>query len=112
MTTENQTTIYIATHNITGLKYFGKTDLYFTEADLQHQYHGSGSYWKNHLKKHGDNVTMRIITICNINEVMKIATDCSIENSIVESNDWANLIIENGLDGKPKGLKHYEETIQ
>ena len=60
MSTENKVTLYIVTHNTTGLKYFGKTTRYFTQEDLQENYHGSGSYWKNHLKKHKDDVTIVI----------------------------------------------------
>ena len=50
---ENKVTLYIATHNITGKKYFGKTVKWFTEEDLQENYHGSGKYWNNHRNKHG-----------------------------------------------------------
>lgn len=39
------TTLYIKTHNKTGLKYFGKT----TSND-PYKYKGSGSYWLDHLK--------------------------------------------------------------
>jgi len=62
-------TLYVATHNITGKKYFGKTIRYFTKEDLQKYYHGSGIYWRNHLNKHGDNVTMEIYGIYDINEI-------------------------------------------
>ena len=44
------TTLYIKKHNVTGLKYFGKTTRDVTK------YHGSGLYWKNHLKTHGKDV--------------------------------------------------------
>jgi len=92
-------TLYIAIHNKTGKKYFGKTAKYFSEKDLQKYYHGSGVYWKNHLKKYGDDVTMKIYKICNINEVEKEALRFSKENDIINSNEWANLKFENGLDG-------------
>jgi len=55
---ENKVTLYIAAHR-TGLKYFGKTERYFTQEDLQKYYHGSGIGWK----KHGDDVTMEIYGI-------------------------------------------------
>lgn len=92
-------TLYIATHNKTGLKYFGKTTKYFTEEELQKYYHGSGKYWKNHLKKYGNDVIMKIYKICDINEVEKEALKFSKENDIVNSKEWANLKYENGLDG-------------
>jgi len=102
---KNKVTLYIAEHNVTGLKYFGKTRLYFTEEDLQKNYHGSGVYWKNHLKKHGDNVTMKIYGIYSLDEnsdnyVKPIALKFSEDNNIVEDYDnWANQTQEDGLDG-------------
>ena len=98
--------LYIATHNTTGLKYFGKSTKYFTQEDLQKYYHGSGKYWTNHIKKHGDDVTMEIYGIYNLEEVEEKALTFSEENNIVESLNWANLKMENGLDGgSDNGLK-------
>jgi len=96
---ENQVTLYIATHNKTGLKYFGKTTVYFTEELLQEKYHGSGKYWVRHLKKHGDDVTMEIYGIYALDEVKEVALKFSEENNIVKSHKWSNLKLENGLDG-------------
>jgi hypothetical protein len=50
------TYLYIKTHNITGLKYFGKT----TKKD-PYSYIGSGEYWLSHLKIHGKNISTEII---------------------------------------------------
>lgn len=110
-------TLYIATHNITGIKYFGKTKRWFTEKDLQENYHGSGPYWVNHLKKYGDDVTMEIYGIFSLNEedgdyVEPIALKFSEENDIVESDEWRNQNPENGLGGGVKGQFVSEETIQ
>ena len=91
-------TLYIATHNTTGLKYFGKSSKYFTESDLQKHYHGSGTYWTNHLSKYGDDVTMKIYGIYSIESVKEAANDFSEKFNIINSDAWANLIIENGLD--------------
>lgn len=96
---ENQVTLYIAIHNKTEKKYFGKTTRYFTEEDLQKYYHGSGVYWKNHLNKHGDDVTMEIYGIYNLDEVKEVALKFSEDNDIVNSKEWANLILENGISG-------------
>ena len=96
---KNKVTLYIATHNKTRLKYFGKTTRYFTEEDLQKNYHGSGTYWKKHLKKHGNDVTMEIYGIYNLDKVEEKALTFSEENNIVESLNWANLKPENGLEG-------------
>jgi len=117
---ETNVTLYIGTHNKTGLKYFGKTGKYFTQKELQKYYHGSGKYWKKHLKKHGDDVTMEIYGIYKKSEVEEIALKFSKDNNIVralnESGDrkgrkvWANEKPENGLDGNVKGNKHAKET--
>jgi len=93
-------TLYIATHNITGLKYFGKTTKYHTEEDLQKYYHGSGKYWKRHLSKHVDDVTMEIFYQSeNYKLIYKMAIMYSRFWNIVNSNKYANLILENGYDG-------------
>ena len=114
---EDKVTLYIATHNITGKKYFGKTCRWFSKEDLQKNYHGSGEYWKLHKKKHGDkDVTMEIYKICSLNEsdedyVVPIAIKFSEENDIVKSKEWANQKSENGLDGgSEKGVHKSEET--
>lgn len=49
-------TLYIKTHNVTGLKYLGKcenTDVY--------QYKGPGRCWDRHIKKHGHDVNTEIL---------------------------------------------------
>jgi len=112
MKTLNKTTLYIATHKTTKLKYFGKTSRYFTVEDLQKNYHGSGVYWNKHLKKHGNNVSMEIIGIYNSDEVLDIALKFSDDNDIVNSYEWANLVPENGLDGGSIGSTHTKETIE
>jgi len=105
-----QVTLYIATHNITGLKYFGKSSLFHTKEDLQRSYKGSGTYWKRHLKEHGRDVSMEIFGTFNIDEVVEIALSFSRENDIVNSKEWANLILENGLDGRETGYSHTEDV--
>lgn len=110
-------TLYIATHNITGLKYFGKTTRYFVKEDLQNNYHGSGVRWNHHLNKHGDNVTMDVYVVFSLNEtdnnfVEHVALKFSEENDIVNSKEWANINPENGLSGGVSmlGKKYSEET--
>jgi hypothetical protein len=98
--------LYIKTHNVTGLKYFGKT----TKKD-PHKYTGSGKYWKRHLHKHGFDYTTEIIatfhdeTLCE-----QFAIKFSTENGIVNSTSWANLQEENGLDGAPNGHAGHKFT--
>jgi hypothetical protein len=86
--------LYIKTHQITGLKYFGKT----TKKD-PYSYKGSGKHWLNHLKKHGNHVNTEILGYFTQNEVESIALKFSHDNNIVESKEWGNLKPENGLDG-------------
>jgi len=94
------TYLYIKTHNITGLKYFGKT------TSNPHKYRGSGLYWLAHLRKHGNDVTTEIVGYFdNQLECTKMAQEFSISNNIVKAVNedntkvWANQIIENGTDG-------------
>ena len=101
--------LYVKIHNDTGLKYFGKT----TQNNV-HSYQGSGIRWVNHIKKHGYNVSTEIIAEFNENDklVETFALKFSKDNDIVNSDNWANLKPENGLDGGAhfKGMKHSKET--
>ncbi len=90
------TRLYIKQHSITGLKYFGKTirDPY--------TYLGSGTRWKNHIKKHG----IKFVDTLWVSEpytdaklIKEIALKFSTENDIINSAEWANLKFEDGLEG-------------
>jgi hypothetical protein len=99
------TYLYIKTHKVTGLKYFGKT----TKSDPK-SYKGSGIYWKKHLAKYGYLVDTEIVGVFDsIEECANFATIFSIENNIIDSPEWANLKLENGLDGSPIGVKFSDE---
>lgn len=101
-------TLYIKTHNKTGLKYFGKT----TKKDV-FKYKGSGEYWLKHLKKHGFDISTEIIgCFSDVNECKKFALEFSTKHNIVESKEWANLRMENGLDGAPSGNTFSKESIK
>lgn len=101
------TYLYIKQHSLTGLKYFGKTTKHHPD-----NYLGSGKYWKRHIKTHGE---IHVKTIWfklfeNKDELIDYALTFSKENNIVESDEWANLKTENGLDG---GFdKHTKESIE
>ncbi len=98
------TWLYVKQHKTTGLKYFGKTT-----TDPQ-KYYGSGIYWKKHLKKYGNNVdTIWCTLFFDKESLTKFALEFSIKNNIIESNEWGNLKIENGLDGSPPGVIFTEE---
>ena len=93
-----KTYLYVKTHSITGLKYFGKT------TKNPFKYPGSGIHWRRHLKKHGNEHTTEVIAeFDDPDECEKFALEFSHKNNIVESIEWANLIPENGKDGMPVG---------
>jgi hypothetical protein len=93
------TWLYIKKHNITGLQYFGKT----VQNPLK--YKGSGIYWTNHLNKHGNDVTTGWHQyFSDKQELTNYAIKFSIDNNIVESKEWANIKIEDGLMGGDTGI--------
>ena len=102
--------LYILEHKETKLKYFGKTSKYFSNEEIM-RYGGSGVYWNRHLKKYGKNISVKIYGIYDFKEVEDIALKFSLENNIIDSKEWANLILENGLDGGCIGYKHTAEAI-
>jgi hypothetical protein len=95
------TWLYIKQHNVTGLKYFGR----HTGIDPI-KYAGSGTYWRHHIKKHSNDVSTIWCQLFNDKETMvKYATTFSVKNNIVESKEWANLMVEDGVNGSVKGRK-------
>ena len=90
------TYLYIKQHEITGMKYFGKT----TKSDPI-KYKGSGKHWKRHIKKHGIQYvkTLWYKLFTDKDELMNFALNFSKQNDIVNSPLWLNLKEENGLDG-------------
>lgn len=95
MNTFKPTWLYIKQHNLTGLKYFGKT----TRKD-PNKYIGSGLHWRRHISVHGNDIsTVWTKFFSNQEELVEFAVEFSINNNIVESTEWANIKIENGLDG-------------
>lgn len=100
--------LYIKKHNITGLRYFGVT----TRQD-PYKYKGSGTYWKRHIKTHGNDVTTEWVKqFDSIQECNEYALQFSRDNNIVNSEEWANLVDEDG--NLYKGIygfnKHSDET--
>lgn len=98
--------LYVKTHRVTGLKYFGKT-----VSKNPYSYKGSGKYWRNHLAVHGYDVDTEIIgCYTDLEQCLKDALEFSKKNEIVSSNIWANLK-EETLDGgwDHVNSKHDEE---
>lgn len=82
--------------------YFGKTQKMNIESYL-----GSGVYWKKHIKKHGMEFVENLWVseaFTDREDLIEFATFFSEEFDIVNSEKWANLQEENGMDGAPKGV--------
>jgi hypothetical protein len=78
--------------------------LYFCKSisDNIENYGGSGVIWKKRIKKYGkENIKTLWVSdwYHSPHEIQEIALHFSKENQIVESDRWANLKPENGLDG-------------
>ena len=108
--------LYVKTHNITGLKYLGKT-----EAKDPHRYKGSGKYWKRHIGKYGYDVSTQILLVTeNKEEIRDTGIFFSRLWNIVDDSKWANLKEESGDGGRPsdyvisklRGKQISEETRQ
>jgi hypothetical protein len=98
------TALLVKTHNLTGKKYFCKT----TKLDKLDTYTGSGLAWKSHLKQFGKDISTGVVGVYYESErCLEAAKKYSKEWNIVESNEWLNLIDENGLDGAGAGVLHH-----
>lgn len=87
----------LAVKELNGIKYFCKT----VGKNIE-KYPGSGVRWTNHVKKYGkENINTLWISdwfYCP-HYLQNFALTFSEYNCIVESDEWANLIPENGLSG-------------
>lgn len=90
------TYLMIKKHKTTGLKYFCKT-----VGKSPYKYKGSGVFWNRHIKKYGkdDVETIWCKLFVDQNELTDFALAFSELFDIVESKEWANLIVEDGLTG-------------
>ena len=79
-----------------GLLYFCKTVCENIE-----KYSGSGVIWIRHLKKHNVKPITLLISewFFEKDKIIETAKTFSIQNNIVDSSLWANLKIEDGIDG-------------
>jgi hypothetical protein len=103
--TYKPTWLYIKRHKITGLKYFGKTTL-----SNPFKYKGSGTSWRNHISQHGNKIeTLWVQKFDSKDDLVEFATFFSEFHNITESNEWANLMPENGKGGRAQGSKLTEE---
>lgn len=111
------TALLVMEHNITGLKYFCKT----TMLDRVHRYKGSGLAWTKHLRENGFDVKAGILGFyVEEKRCLEAAKKFSEENNIVDSNVWANAVVETGKNGCSMtgernpfyGKKHTPEAIE
>lgn len=111
------TALLVVKHNTTGLKYFCKTTL----LDRVHRYKGSGTSWTSHLREHGFDVNVGILGFyVEEQRCLDAAKNFSEENNIVNSNEWANAVVETGKNGCSMvgernpfyGKKHTPEAIE
>lgn len=84
--------LYVKIHNKTGLKYLGKT-----ESPDPFKYPGSGTRWVRHWKKHGKDMSTKILLATESEEEL-IETGLFFSKlwDVVNSPEWANFIPEGG----------------
>lgn len=102
------TILYVMEHAITRKKYFGKTIRINSPSYL-----GSGSYWSNHINKYGREHVNRIWKseiFYDEQECKEFALAFSEFFDIVESEEWANQILESGTDGHSSGYVLSDDT--
>lgn len=102
------TWLMIKRHTTTGLMYFCKT-----VKMNPYKYNGSGKRWTNHLQVHGKHVdTIWCEKFNDLESLQEFALFFSEFNNIVVSDEWANIIPEDGVTGWPPGAKHTPESIE
>lgn len=84
--------LIIKTHNITKLKYLC---YHFGSYSSCYIYSGSGKYWKQHIKKYGKNISTEILgEYTSIEDAKTNGLYYSKLYNVVDSKDFANLIVE------------------
>ena len=86
--------LYLKTHNQTGLQYLGKT------TQNPFKYKGSGSHWRKHIAKHGNDVTTTILfESVNNHDIKEMGEYYSTLWDVVDNPKFANIVPENGSGG-------------
>ncbi|HET8688350.1 MAG TPA: hypothetical protein VFM18_17205 [Methanosarcina sp.] len=94
--------LYVKTHNKTGLKYLGQT------SQNPHEYTGSGLRWLNHLAVHGNDVTTEVIF--ESEDKIEIGSKGKYYSqlwNVVEDYNWANIVPEEGSGGDTSMCENY-----
>lgn len=95
--------LLIKTHKTTGLKY-----LCYTQKKDHISYTGSGLVWKLHLEEYGYTFdTIVVYESENYDDFKKVAIEKSKEYDVVNSNEWANLKLEEGDGGDTVSKKRW-----
>ena len=95
--------LLIKTHNITNLKY-----LCYTRKKDHDSYSGSGKLWKQHLTENGFDVSTELLLETDDFDFFKqVAINKSLEFDVVNSENWANLKIEEGDGGDTVSNKRW-----
>lgn len=96
--------LYVKQHSVTGLKYFGRTIF------NPFVYKGSGQHWIPHFKKHGEDLiqTLEVWGFDDQYLCTEFALKFSKDNNIVESKEWANLVLEDGTHSNGEGQRGIE----
>lgn len=84
-------------HKVTGKKY-----LCYHHGTLEscYTYTGSGTYWREHIKKHGKKInTIILLESDNKDSIKAAGLQYSDLWNVVESNEFANLVREDGSGG-------------
>jgi hypothetical protein len=100
--------LMIKKHNKTGMKYLCQT-----RRKDPFLYTGSGKYWKLYLEKHGNDIVTEIIGTYQTKEELKEAgIYYSNLYNVIDSEEWANLKLEEGDGGRTSDTIGYKEGMQ
>lgn len=93
----------IKTHNKTGFKYLCQT-----RSKDPYRYPGSGKHWRAHINHHGYDISTKILgTYDTMQELKEAGIYYSNMYNVVESEEWANLRIEDGDGGDTSKTSGY-----
>jgi len=92
--------LYVKQCSHCSLKYFGKT-----EKSNPYKYKGSGLIWQAHIKKYNAQIkTIHLWKFDTIDKCTPFAIKFCKDHNVIESTDWANLILETGKGMHPDSL--------
>lgn len=93
----------------TGLKYLCKRKQNLYDSKDHIKYKGSGILWNRILRAHPEyTITTTILGLYSSKELIKQGLYYSELYNIVDSNDWANLILESGNGGNTANTDNYK----